>query len=455
MATNARGDSFPAHFLWGAATSGYQIEGGATADGKGESIWDRFARTPGKTLHGDTGDRACNAYDDTQLAGDLDLMSALGLNAYIFSVQWSRVQPTGRGKANAKGLDYYRRLVDQLNRRGITPVLTLYHWELPQALQDRGGWLARDTVDRFVDYAAIVYDTLAAEVPLWVTQNEPHTSAWLGHAEGVHAPGIEDVGSALTAAHHLLLAHGRATAELRHRVPGVTTRFGPVLNMTPYRAENARNQRHRAAAMRLDGERNRLFFDALFRGRYPADVERRYRAQTRDFGFVKAGDAELIATPVDFVGINYYQPVVVAAHADGSPLLRPPRGPQTGMGWAIDPAGLGETLRRVQAEYTHDVPLIVSENGAAFPDYVDPEGRCNDPERIDFLRDHLREALKALEDGVRLKGYFVWSLLDNFEWNSGYRERFGLVHVDYATQRRTPKASFYWYCRCIAANAAV
>ena len=453
--SDKRPTEFPAGFLWGTATSGYQIEGAMDADGKGASIWDTFTRQPGHILHADTGENACRAYDRRLLEGDLDLMAALGTNAYVFSVQWPRVQPNGRGAANSKGLDYYRWLVDGLNRRGITPVLTLYHWELPQALQDDGGWLSRDTVDRFVDYATLVYDALASEVPLWVTQNEPATSAWLGHGEGKHAPGIRDEKSALIAAHHLLLSHGRTIEALRERVPGVTTRFGPVLNIAPIRAQQPRNRRHTAAARRMDGMRNRLFLDPVFRGAYPADVRRRYRSLTDDFAFIHAGDMASISVPLDFLGVNYYAPVVVTASQDGAPLEQAPTGPTTAMGWAIDPSGLRDSLQRLHREYTDALPLLISENGASFRDYLDPEGRCRDTERVDFLRRHIREAVRCIDEGIPLKGYFVWSLIDNFEWDSGYRERFGLVHVDYPSGQRTPKDSFEWLRRVIAGEKAL
>ena len=443
--------AFPPGFVWGAATSGYQVEGGARADGKGPSIWDTFTHRPGAILHGDTGDVACNAHDPTQLDADLDLIAGLGLASYIFSVQWPRIQPNGRGRANAKGLDYYRRLVDGLLARGVMPALTLYHWELPQALEDRGGWRARDTVDRFVDYAALVYDALAPQVPIWITQNEPYTSSSLGHAEGKHAPGRRNIGESLAVAHHLLLSHGRAVRALRGRVAGAQTAFGPVLNLTPSRPASP-SRADRAAANRLDGEQNRFFLDAIFKGRYPADVRRVHRAETCDFAFVRDGDLAEIATPIDFLGINYYFSQRVAQRG-GKPEVQPADGETTALGWAIDPAGLFETLTRVKDEYSGALPLVVSENGASFRDYVDPSGRCRDSERIDFLRRHLREARRAIAAGVPLKSWFVWSLLDNFEWDSGYRERFGLVHVDYPTQRRRPKDSYAWYRDVIAANA--
>ncbi len=437
--------SFPKNFLWGAATSGYQIEGALETDGKGPSIWDRFTRLPGKILHGDTGDHACNTYDPRQLDADLDLMSTLGLKAYIFSVQWPRIQPDGRGPANARGLDYYRRLVDGLQKRGITPLLTLYHWELPQALQERGGWLERDTADRFVEYASLLHGALAPQVSWWITQNEPHTSAWLGHGTGRHAPGLTGDRNALTAAHHLLLAHGKAVHALRPADGNGKTHFGPVIAISPMRPGAKDHPADVAAAHRVDGEQNRLFLDPIFKGEYPADIREHYRTETDDWKFVRDGDLDAIHAPVDFLGVNYYNPTTIAADEQGNPVYRSPDGPATAMGWAIDPAGLHETLTRVRQEYTGALPLIVSENGASFRDYLDPEGRCHDPERVDFLRDHLREAHRALADGVPLAGYFVWSLLDNFEWDSGYRERFGLVYVDYSTQRRVPKTSFEWY----------
>ena len=449
--------TFPAGFVWGAATSGYQVEGAADADGKGPSIWDSFTQQPGRVLHGDTGRIACNAHDPAQLERDLDLIAELGLKAYIFSVQWPRIQPNGRGAANQKGLDYTRRVVDGLLARGVMPVLTLYHWELPQALQDRGGWLARDTVDvdRFVDYALLVYDALATQVPVWITQNEPFTSAWMGHAMGTHAPGIKDEAKALKAAHHLLLSHGRAVTAMRGRAAaaaGAQTVFGPVLNLTPYRPGSASNRKHAAAARLLDGQQNRLFLDAIFKARYPADVQRHHRDATRDFAFVRSGDMAEIAAPVDFLGVNYYMSQRAGVDPNGKPCTLPAEGPQTAMGWAIDAQGLHDTLLRVRDAYTGTLPLIVSENGASFRDYVDPEGRCRDSERIDYLQQHLQAAHRAIADGVPLKGYFVWSLLDNFEWDSGYRERFGLVHVDYATQTRTPKESFGWFAGVIAGN---
>ena len=444
--------SFPKNFLWGAATSGYQIEGAPDADGKGPSIWDRFTHLPGKIHHGDTGDRACNTYDLRQLDADLDLMADLGLKSYIFSVQWPRIQPDGRGPANAKGIDYYRRLVDGLCRRNIVPALTLYHWELPQALQDRGGWLERDTVERFTEYAAMVHGALAPQVPYWITQNEPHTSTWEGYGGGHHAPGLTGSRNALTAAHHLLLSHGRVLRALRPADGNGASRFGAVIAVTPVRPGAPDAEADVAAARRVDGEQNRLFLDPLFRGEYPADIRERYAVETRDWEFVNEAAPATIHTTCDFLGVNYYTPTVISAGPRDGLILRPPAGPATAMGWSIDPAGLYEVLTRVRRDYTGNLPLVISENGASFRDYLDPEGRCNDPERVDFLRSHLREAHRAISDGVPLTGYFVWSMLDNFEWDSGYLERFGLTYVDYATQKRVPKTSFGWYRDVIRTN---
>ena len=444
--------SFPRGFLWGAATSGYQIEGASNADGKGPSIWDTFVKVPGKILHGDTGNIACNTYDPKQLEADLDLAARLGLKAFIFSVQWPRIQPEGRGGVNAKGLDYYRRLVDGLQARGIAPALTLYHWELPQALEDQGGWLNRDTAERFAEYSTLLYDALATQVPIWITQNEPHTTAWLGYGYGKHAPGVTGVKNALTAAHHLLLSHGLAIKTLRGRVAGAKTGFGAVLNVTPARPVRPDSAADRLAATRFDGDQNRLFLDPIFKGEYPADVLEYRQGEAGGWKFIRPGDLETIHAPVDFLGVNYYTPTMIAAGPQGQPEWRPNSGPLTAMGWSIDPAGLHETLTRVQTEYTGNLPLYVSENGASFRDYLNPEGECRDPERVDFLHTHLREAHRAIADGMPLAGYFVWSLLDNFEWDSAYRERFGLVYIDYATQRRVPKGSFGWYQEAIKQN---
>ena len=350
--------SFPDGFVWGAATSGYQIEGAPSADGKGPSIWDTFVKVPGKILHGDTGDIACNVYDPKQLEVDLELMKRLGLKSFIFSVQWPRIQPDGTGGVNTKGLDYYRRLVDGLLARGIVPALTLYHWELPQALQDKGGWVNRDTVQRFVEYSTLLYDALAAEVPLWITQNEPHTTAWLGYNDGKHAPGLTDMKSALTAAHHLLLSHGAVVKTLRDRVANAETGFGAVLAITPVRPVHPDSVADRLAAKRFDGDQNRLFLDPMFRGEYPADVLEYRDAAAGGWKFIQEGDLATIHTPVDFLGVNYYTPTMIAAGPDGGPEWRPNRGPCDRDGLVHRPGGPARDLAASE-DGVHGQPAAV------------------------------------------------------------------------------------------------
>ncbi len=421
-------------------------------------MWDRFSHTPGKTLHGDTGDIADDHY--RRLETDLDLMAELGLQAYRFSVSWPRVQPEGRGLANQKGLDFYRRLVDGLRQRSITPVATLYHWDLPQPLADDGGWTSRSIVERFTEYASIVYTALHDRVPLWLTLNEPWCSAWLGYGTGVHAPGIAKPDLAMNAAHHLMLAHGRAIQAMR-ALTRSAVQLGIALNPSPVRAASSSPADH-AAARRIDGNLNRLFLDPLFHGCLPPDVSGHEGAAEAVPPVIEAGDLEVISTPIDFLGVNYYAPVTVRAAEpfgpDGSRVdgldavqIVPPGVQTTAMGWAIQPDGLTELLVHLRRAYTQ-IPIYVTENGAAFPDYVDPEGRVDDAERIDYLEAHLQAARQAIAEGVDLRGYFVWSLLDNFEWTAGYSKRFGLVFVDFGTQRRIPKASFLWYRDVIARN---
>jgi len=428
------------------ATSAYQVEGAVGEGGRGVSIWDTFCRTPGRIRGGDTGDVACDQYH--RYEEDVALMADLGVGAYRFSVAWPRVQPEGRGRANQPGLDYYRRLVDSLNRHGITPVPTLYHWDLPQALEAEGGWANRDTASRFADYAAIVHGALVGEVQLWITLNEPWVAAWLGYGMGIHAPGRTDDALALAASHHLLLAHGLA----REAMGG--TGVGISLNLEPTRPGSDDPDDVRAARM-ADLHLNALFLDPLFGRGYPADILDHYRPVSA-LGFVREGDMETIAGPMDFLGVNYYRRHTVTAGArPGAPVAEfpaslrawsfPPPGVEvTAMGWPVEPDGLTELLIRLHGDYGPD-RIIVTENGAAFDDEVNPDGVVDDAERISFLRDHLVAARAALQAGVPLAGFFAWSLLDNFEWAEGYSKRFGLVHVDFATQTRTPKESARWY----------
>ncbi|NMM23489.1 MAG: beta-glucosidase [Phycicoccus sp.] len=438
---------FPEGFLWGAATAAYQIEGAVEEDGRGPSIWDTFSHTPGAVINGDTGDHACDHYHRWEK--DLDLLSDLGVGSYRFSVAWPRIVPTGSGAINAKGLDFYDRLVDALVDRQIQPMVTLYHWDLPQGLQDVGGWVNRDTTDRFVDYVRAVHDRLGDRVPYWLTLNEPYCSAIVGHLEGRHAPGIRDEAKAVTAIHHLLLAHGKAVQALR--ADGVTGKVGITCNLTsPHPAsENAADL---DAAARLDLHENRMFLDPLFRGSYPDDAAAHYKGVT-DFPFVQDGDLETISEPLDFFGINYYERHLVTTDP-ADPVrgwTRVPDPKPTTVGIGVHPEGLREVLERVSADYT-DLPLFVTETGICLHDYVDPEGQVKDDERVEFFDSHIRAAHQAIQNGVNLAGFFPWSLMDNYEWAWGYAYRFGMYYVDYATQERIPKRSAQWFSKITRAN---
>lgn len=438
---------FPDGFIWGAATAAYQIEGAVDEDGRGPSIWDAFSHRPGAVLRGDTGDIACDHYHRWER--DLDLLVDLGVTSYRFSVAWSRIFPTGSGETNEAGLDFYDRLVDGLVERGIKPMVTLYHWDLPQSLQDMGGWASRDTTDRFVEYARAVHGRLGNRVTHWLTLNEPYCTAFVGNIEGRHAPGIKDEATAVTVLHHLLLAHGKAVRALR--ADGVVGKVGITCNLTsPQPASESAEDI--AAWKRLDLYENRMFLDPLFRGAYPDDA-REYYEGISDFSFVHNGDLEIIATPQDYFGINYYERHLV--EADPADLVRGwrrvPALDPTIVGIGIHPEGLREILERVSANYT-SLPLIVTETGIALHDYTGPEGQIMDTERIDFYESHMRAAHEAIEKGVNLVGFFPWSLMDNFEWAWGYGYRFGMYYVDYATQERIPKSSAIWFAQVTRTN---
>ncbi|WNE95303.1 GH1 family beta-glucosidase [Streptomyces luomodiensis] len=459
--TTSADRTFPPGFLWGAATAAYQIEGAAALDGRTPSIWDTYCRTPGKVHNGDTGDVATDHYH--RWREDVGIMTDLGLGAYRFSVSWSRVQPTGRGPAVQKGLDFYRRLTDELLEADIKPVVTLYHWDLPQEIEDAGGWPERATADRFAEYAALVADALGDRVESWTTLNEPWCSAFLGYGSGVHAPGRTDQVAALRAAHHLNLAHGKAVQALRAHLPAraqmsITLNFHHVRPLTsgPEDAD---------AARRIDALANRVFTGPLVNGAYPADLFQD-TAHLTDWSFVRDGDTSTIHQPLDFLGVNYYTPTVVSVsqgadtrRSDGhrpsphSPwpgsddvAFHLPPGETTAMGWAIDPSGLHDLLLRLTNDFP-GLPLVITENGAAFHDYVNPAGEVHDPERIAYLSGHLTAVHQAIEAGADVRGYFLWSLLDNFEWGYGYSKRFGAVYVDYPTGTRIPKSSARWYAR--------
>jgi beta-glucosidase len=433
----------PPGFRFGAATAAYQIEGSTLADGRGESIWDRFAHTPGLVLNGDTGDVACDHY--RRWRQDLDLMASLQIESYRFSIAWPRILPTGNGTVNQRGLDFYKRLAEGLRERGIEPVATLYHWDLPQALQNAGGWAERDTALRFAEYARIVGAELGGVVESWITQNEPWCTAFLGHAYGTKAPGLRDWPTALRVSHHLLLSHGLAAQALRAALPD-SAEVGIALNLFPV-VPAADDEAHHEAARIRDGYVNRWFLDPVFRGEYPEDMVQQYERETGTaFDAPQDGDMDIISAPNDFLGVNYYNPMRVEP-SDESPLrVRDATsvGPVTGMGWEIKPAGLREVLARVRTEY-QDLPIMITENGSAFDDGAVVDGRLDDPQRLAYLAGHLEAVGQAIADGSDVRRYHVWSLLDNFEWEEGYDQRFGIVHVDFDSQARTPKASALFY----------
>jgi beta-glucosidase len=433
------------------ATSAYQVEGAVREDGRGPSIWDTFCRMPGTIRHGDTGDVACDQY--RRYEEDVALMADLGVGAYRFSVAWPRIQPQGGGAPNQLGLDHYRRLVDALNTQGITALPTLYHWDLPQALEDEGGWGNRDTALRFAEYAAIVHRSLAGTVPSWITLNEPWVAAWLGYGTGIHAPGRTDDALALAASHHLLLAHGLAVDAM-----GTEGDVGIALNLQPA-LPATKDPRDVGAARLADLHMNRLFLDPLFGRGYPAELVEHYRSVS-DMRFVRDGDLEVIAVPLGFLGVNYYRRHTVTAQAGSQPgadelpgslgawSVPPPGVELTAMAWPVEPQGMADLLIELHRDYS-PARIVVTENGAAFDDEPAPDGVVHDARRIAYLRDHIAAARAALETGVPLTGFLVWSLLDNFEWAEGYSKRFGLVHVDFATQARTPKESAAWYAEVI------
>ena len=446
---------FPDGFAWGTATASYQIEGAVDEGGRSPSIWDTFSHTPGKVQNGDTGDAADDHYH--RYEEDVEHMAGLGVGWYRFSLAWPRLQPDGRGALNEAGVDFYSRLVDALLAKDIRPWITLYHWDLPQVLQDGGGWPERDTAERFAEYAGAVYERLRDRVAHWTTLNEPWVSAFIGHAVGRHAPGLQDPEAALRAAHHLMLGHGLAIEAMRARGDDGGT-FGITLNVSP--TDPASDDPGDVdAARRADGLTNRLFLDPLLRGRYPEDVLEDVRGVT-DGSHIHDGDEGRINAPIDVLGINYYYRTVVRKGSAEQPtawvgqadIQRVSRGlPRTEMGWEIDPKGLYDFLTRVARDYP-GVPLYVTENGAAFADEKGPDGAVHDPARIEYLDAHFRAAHRAIGDGVDLRGYFVWSLLDNFEWSFGYSKRFGLLYVDYETLERTPKDSARWFAQVTRAN---
>jgi beta-glucosidase len=439
---------FPADFVWGAATAAYQIEGAVDEHGRTPSIWDTFSGMPGRVRGGDTGLVACDHVH--RLPEDVALMRELGLAAYRFSVSWPRILPDGGSRPSRAGLDFYDRLVDEVLAAGVTPWITLYHWDLPQSLEDAGGWPERATADRLAELAEVTAGRLGDRVQHWITLNEPWCSAFLGYGSGRHAPGRADDADAVAASHHLLLAHGLAVDAIRTAAP--SAEVGITLNLYPVTPVDDRPSSVEAAR-RVDGLQNRWFLDPVFRGTYPTDVLADLGPLVAD-GLVRDGDLGMIATPLDFVGVNYYTRHNVRGSAyPGTNLAEfVDRGlPRTASDWEVDPEGLTEVLTRVTREYT-PLPIYVTENGSAWPDEVGVDGSVDDPDRVAFLSDHLAAAARSIEQGANVAGYFAWSLLDNFEWAEGYATRFGLVHVDYASQRRTTKASGHWYRGLIQAH---
>jgi len=461
------GRGFPEGFRWGTATASYQIEGAATEDGRGPSIWDTFSHTPGKVLNGDTGDVAVDHYH--RLEEDLGHLAALGVGGYRFSVAWPRIQPTGSGPANQKGLDFYERLVDGLLERGIAPVATLYHWDLPQPLEDAGGWPVRATAERFEEYAALVVGALGDRVEIWTTFNEPWCTAYLGYASGVHAPGRTEPAAALAAVHHLNLAHGLAGRVIRSLAPA--SALSVTLNVHLLRPASD-SPTDADAVRQADGLANRVFLGPMLTGAYPADVLADTAAVT-DWSFVRDGDAATAHVPLDLLGVNYYAPAVVRAWDGVSPRVMadghgasvsspwvgadhlefPPQPelPRTSMGWPVDASGMAELLLRLHRDHP-GVPLAITENGAAYPDPVGADGVVHDADRIEYLRTHLEAVGRAIDAGVDVRGYFAWSLMDNFEWAYGYDRRFGLLRVDPDTLERTWKDSAHWYAEVARTN---
>ncbi len=433
--------AFPSDFVWGAATAAYQVEGAATEDGRGESIWDRFSATPGKVVNGDTGAVACDTYH--RYAEDIGLMRSLGIGAFRLSVAWPRILPEGRGRVNQAGLDFYDRLVDDSLANGLDPYVTLYHWDLPQVLEDRGGWPARETVEAFTEYTEVVVSRLGDRVRHWITQNEPWVASWLGYGLGLHAPGRKSDSDALAAGHHILVAHGRAAEVLRREAPA--SEVGIAIDLVPMYPFSD-NEADVEAAHREDGFRNRWFLEPVLGRGYPEDMLERY---DEILPTIEDGDMDTIAAPLDFLGINYYTRSVVRASVGEVPAEG---AEHTEMGWEVYPDGLYRLLVHLQTVYEPPA-LYITENGAAFADARE-NGRVADSRRVSYLEGHLDAVVAAIAEGVPVRGYFLWSLLDNFEWAFGYSRRFGIVYVDFDTLERVPKDSFTWYRDFIATQRA-
>jgi beta-glucosidase len=439
---------FPEDFLWGASTAAYQVEGAWNEDGKGESVWDRFSHLPYRIENGDTGDTACDHYH--RMPADVQMMKSLGLKGYRFSIAWTRILPDGRGVVNSKGLDFYKRLLDELEKVGIQPNITLNHWDLPQALQDLGGWNNRDCTDWFADYARVAFDHLANRDAMWATHNEPMVVA-SGYGSGVMAPGLADQSQLYRAIHHLNLAHGKAVQVFRQgKYPG---KIGIVLDLQNFIPASDREE-DQLAAQRAVEHSHQMFLDPIFKGKYPEYV---CQWLGQNAPAPQPGDLETIYQPIDFLGVNYYFTGRVGFNSHGGLLktnmtmVTLPMAGHTEVKWGIYPRGLTDILLKLKDTYGNP-PVYITENGCAALDEADSDGFVLDRERVAYLRTHLIAAHDAIQAGVNLKGYFVWSLMDNFEWSSGYRPRFGIIRLDYATQQRTPQLSARWYSDVIAQN---
>ena len=441
---------FPPDFVWGAATAAYQIEGAWAEDGKGENIWDRFSHTPGKVENGDTGDVACDHYH--RWKDDIGLMKKIGIQAYRFSISWGRILPEGRGEVNPSGIDFYSRLVDGLLENQIEPFITLYHWDLPQVLQDRGGWPARSTAEAFVEYADLVSRNLGDRVKNWTTFNEPFVSALVGYLEGRHAPGHQDIDEMLATAHHILLAHGWSVPVIRANA--TKPEVGIVLNLNSVHPAS-RSAADRAAAWRDDGIVNRWYLDPLEGRGYPKDIVEHFG---RPMEFIQDGDLKTIAVPIDYLGVNYYTRGIARSkdlpEIENEPQTLFANPNPTEMGWEVYPQGLFEILGRIHFDYNFP-KLYITENGAAYPDTLNEEGLVIDPLRIAYYQAHLKSVSQAIAMGVPVKGYFAWSFMDNFEWAHGYSKRFGLIYVDFESQKRILKSSAEYYRDVIEANQVI
>ncbi len=445
---------FPSDFVWGTASSSYQIEGTEAGDGRGPSIWDEFCREPGKIADGSDGNIACEHYK--RWPQDIALMAELGAKAYRFSIAWPRIFPSGRGHLNEKGMDFYKQLVDGLLEKGIKPWATLYHWDLPAALEHKGGWRNRDTAYAFADYTEAVVHRLKDRVGHWITHNEPWCVAVLGHRTGEHAPGLQEPLAAIQTAHHVLLSHGLAMPRIRSLAPRATA--GITLNLNPAYPANPEREQDLEATRWFDGDFNRWYLDPIFRGSYPEDMMRDYEKQkyidSKGWAFIQDDDLKTIAQPIDFLGVNYYSRAVLGDRGPEEVAAQKDPLRYTAMGWEIYPEGLKDLLVRLHKEYPAKA-YYITENGAAYTDRIDPDGEVRDPHRVRYYARHAEQMSKICDLGIPLKGYFAWSILDNFEWAHGYAKRFGLVYLDYPTQRRIPKSSFKWLKQTIASNQLI